>query len=69
MESSFCLEAIQEALELFPKPEIFNTDQGSQFTSEAFIGALRSLDLERDVTDERAGKVCGRDAWGGSPVG
>jgi putative transposase len=45
MESSFCLEALREALEQFPKPEIFNTDQGSQFTSEAFTGALRSAGI------------------------
>lgn len=45
MESSFCLEALSEALEQFPKPEIFNTDQGSQFTSEAFTGALRSAGI------------------------
>jgi len=42
MESSFCVEALREALERFPKPEIFNTDQGSQFTAEVFTGALRS---------------------------
>lgn len=41
MESSFCVEALQDALERFPKPDIFNTDQGSQFTAEAFTGALR----------------------------
>jgi hypothetical protein len=33
MESSFCVEALREALERFPQPEIFNTDQGSQFTA------------------------------------
>ena len=33
LESSFCVEALQEALARFPKPTIFNTDQGSQFTS------------------------------------
>ena len=40
MDASFCLEALEEALARFGKPEIFNTDQGSQFTSEAFTGAL-----------------------------
>jgi putative transposase len=35
MDTSFCLEALDEALQRFGKPEIFNTDQGSQFTSEA----------------------------------
>ena len=40
MDSSFCLAAIEEALARFGKPDIFNTDQGSQFTSAAFTGAL-----------------------------
>ena len=38
MESDFCVEALQEALALHGKPEIFNTDQGSQFTRDAFTG-------------------------------
>jgi putative transposase len=40
MDRIFCVEALQEALERYGKPEIFNTDQGVQFTCEAFIGAL-----------------------------
>ena len=40
MDVSFCLAALEEALAKFGKPEIFNTDQGSQFTSAAFTGAL-----------------------------
>ena len=40
MDVSFCLAALEEALARFGKPEIFNTDQGSQFTSTAFTGAL-----------------------------
>ncbi len=36
----FCIEALEEALVKHGKPEIFNTDQGSQFTSEAFTGVL-----------------------------
>ena len=41
MEASFCIEAVEEALSKNEKPEIFNTDQGSQFTSEAFTGLLK----------------------------
>jgi putative transposase len=41
MEASFCIEAVEEALSKNEKPEIFNTDQGSQFTSDDFIGLLR----------------------------
>jgi putative transposase len=40
MDRTFCVEALQEALERYGKPDIFNTDQGVQFTCEAFIGAL-----------------------------
>jgi putative transposase len=40
METAFCVEALEEALAEFDKPEIFNTDQGSQFTSDDFTGVL-----------------------------
>lgn len=40
MDVSFCLSALEEALARFGRPEIFNTDQGSQFTSAVFTGAL-----------------------------
>ena len=40
MEAAFCVEALEEALASHGRPEIFNTDQGSQFTSEAFTGVL-----------------------------
>ncbi len=40
LDASFCVEALQEALLRYGAPEIFNTDQGIQFTSEAFTGVL-----------------------------
>ena len=40
MDTSFCVAALEEALARFGRPEIFNTDQGSQFTSAAFTGVL-----------------------------
>src|SRR6266446_355794 len=40
MDVSFCISALEEALARFGQPEIFNTDQGSQFTSSAFTGVL-----------------------------
>lgn len=40
MDTRFCIEALDEALGRYGKPRIFNTDQGSQFTSEAFTGRL-----------------------------
>ena len=41
LDASFCVDALEEALEAFGAPEIFNTDQGSQFTSDDFTGALK----------------------------
>ena len=50
MEASFCIEALEEALSKNEKPEIFNTDQGSQFTSDDFTGLLRKsgIDISMD---------------------
>ncbi len=55
MEVDFCLEAVEEALIRHGRPEIFNTDQGSQFTSAAFTGLL----LENCI----AISMDGRGAW------
>ena len=40
MEAAFCVETLEDALARHSKPEIFNTDQGSQFTGSAFTGVL-----------------------------
>ncbi len=40
MDAEFCVDALQEALARFGRPEIFNSDQGSQFTSLTFTGVL-----------------------------
>lgn len=45
LDITFCTEALEEALRRFGSPEIFNTDQGSQFTSEAFTGTLNAHDI------------------------
>ena len=42
LETDFCVEALQEALSRYGRPEIFNTDQGSQFTSDAFTETLKA---------------------------
>jgi putative transposase len=55
LEAEFCLEALQEALARHGKPEIFNTDQGSQFTSAAFTGMLQEQAIRISMD--------GRGAW------
>ena len=45
MEVEFCIEALEEALAKYGKPEIFNTDQGSQFTSLEFTGVLKAANV------------------------
>ena len=45
MDAGFCVEALQEALARYGRPEIFNTDQGSQFTSLDFTGVLKDADV------------------------
>jgi putative transposase len=55
MDVSFCIEALEEALARHGKPAIFNTDQGSQFTSSAFTGVLQAAGI--------AISMDGRGAW------
>jgi putative transposase len=45
LETGFCLEALTEALDEYGTPEIFNTDQGCQFTSAGFTGVLKAHDI------------------------
>ena len=46
MESTFCIDALQEALGRFGVPDIFNTDQGSQFTSTDFTDVLKAANVD-----------------------
>ena len=57
LETEFCLEAVEEALARYGKPEIFNTHQGSQFTSIAFTGLL----LKNEIKISMDGKGAWRD--------
>jgi len=57
MEAAFCVEALEEALARHGKPEIFNTDQGSQFTGAAFTSVLAS----NGITISMDGKGAWRD--------
>ena len=55
MDADFCVEALQEALAKYGKPEIFNSDQGSQFTSEAFTDVLKAHEIDISMD--------GKGAW------
>jgi putative transposase len=57
LEVEFCIEAVEEALVRYGTPEIFNTDQGSQFTSAAFTGLLK----ETGIAISMDGKAAWRD--------
>ncbi|MCH8102251.1 MAG: IS3 family transposase [Chloroflexi bacterium] len=57
MDTDFCVEAVEEALERYGAPGIFNTDQGSQFTSDAFTGLLK----ENGIRISMDGKGSWRD--------
>ena len=57
MEAAFCIEALEEALVKYGAPEIFNTDQGSQFTSADFTGML----IANAITISMDGKGAWRD--------
>ncbi len=46
LDTDFCVEALQEAIKKYGCPEIFNTDQGSQFTSESFTGVLKDNNIK-----------------------
>jgi putative transposase len=57
MEADFCVEALEEALVRYDRPQIFNTDQGSQFTSEPFTDLL----IANDIAISMNGKGAWRD--------
>jgi putative transposase len=46
MEESFCVSSLETALRRYDKPEIFNTDQGAQYTSRAFTGVLKMNEIK-----------------------
>ncbi len=57
LSADFCVETVEEAMQIHGRPEIFNTDQGSQFTSAKFTGLLK----ENGVSISMDGKGCWRD--------
>ena len=57
LTTDFCLEAVEEAMDRYGRPEIFNTDQGCQFTSAEFTGLLKANGIRISMD----GKGCWRD--------
>jgi len=57
MEASFCIDAVEEALAKYGCPQIFNTDQGSQFTSAEFTSVL----INNGISISMDGKAAWRD--------
>ena len=55
METAFCIEAVEEAIQRYGAPGIFNTDQGSQFTSSDFTGLLKQHNIRISMD--------GKGAW------
>jgi putative transposase len=55
LTADFCVDALEEAIERFGTPEIFNTDQGSQFTAAGFVGVLKQHGIRISMD--------GRGAW------
>jgi len=57
LETTFCVEAVEEAMRRYGKPDIFNTDQGCQFTSQEFTDVLK----QHQIAISMDGKGCWRD--------
>ncbi|MGH8676925.1 MAG: IS3 family transposase [Burkholderiales bacterium] len=55
LTTDFCIEAVEEAIARHGRPEIFNTDQGCQFTSDAFVGLLQRHEIQISMD--------GKGAW------
>lgn len=55
LDASFCVDALEEAIHRFGVPEIFNTDQGSQYTGEDFTDVLKAKDIDISMD--------GKGAW------
>src|SRR6201995_5044498 len=67
MEAAFCVETLEDALARHGKPEIFNTDQGSQFTGAAFTGLLagHGIAISMDGKGAWRDNVFVERLWGG----
>ena len=67
LEADFCIEAVEEALAQHGAPEIFNTDQGSQFTSTDFIKVLASREIKISMDGKGRGETMSSSSVSGGP--
>ena len=63
LDTSFCIEALQEAIATYGKPDIFNTDQGSQFTSYEFTSIITNNNISMDGQGRWRDNVCVERLW------
>ncbi len=65
LDADFCVEAVEEAIAVYGAPEIFNSDQGSQFTSEGFTDVLKAhnVDISMDGKGRRMDNVFVERLW------
>lgn len=65
MDISLVTSVLNEALSLYPKPEIFNTDQGSQYTAKAHVDILKKYDIEisMDGKGRATDNICIERFW------
>lgn len=65
METGFCIDAVNEAIQNYGVPAIFNTDQGSQYTSKEFISLLESygIEISMDGRDRYADNIIVERTW------
>ena len=65
LDVGFCVDGLQEALRRFGVPEIFNTDQGAQFTSHAFINTLKAhlIQISMDGRGRAADNIFVERLW------
>ena len=57
MTTDFCIEAVEEAVHRHGKPGIFNTDQGSQFTSAEFVGLIQGYGIRVSMDGKGRGEA------------
>jgi putative transposase len=65
MDADFCVDALEEAISRYGAPDIFNTDQGGEFTSDAFTGVLKAagIRISMDGKGRRVDNVFVERLW------